>query len=234
MSSGFQCKQFYIAHDQCAMKVSTDALLLGAWVQLPVSGNVLDIGAGSGIISLMLAQRSAGLLPVVAVELDSPAALQAQVNILQSPWPNAVRVIKGDILTHQCAEGYSLIVSNPPFFQQRLAAVDPARHQARHNDSLPFPALLQKAAELLRSGGRFELILPCAEAQIFTALAIAQGWFLYRQCDVATTPTKAISRVLMSWQREPVNSQHSRLTIQQAQGYTAEYKALLRDFYLAF
>lgn len=234
MSSGFQCKQFYIAHDQCAMKVSTDALLLGAWVQLPASGKLLDIGAGSGIISLMLAQRSAGLLPVVAVELDSPAAQQAQVNVQHSPWPDAVRVIKGDILTHQCAEGYSLIVSNPPFFQQRLAAVDPVRHQARHNDCLPFDALLQKAEQLLQPHARFELILPFAEAQIFTALAIEQGWFLYRQCEVTTTPAKMVSRVLMSWQRELVNSQHSKLTIQHTQGYTAEYKALLRDFYLAF
>ncbi|MDX3774404.1 methyltransferase [Chromatiaceae bacterium AAb-1] len=235
MSSGFQCKQFYIAHDQCAMKVSTDALLLGAWVQLPASGNLLDIGAGSGIISLMLAQRCAGKLPVVAVELDSSAAAQAAVNVQQSPWPDAIRVIKGDILTHQCAEGYSLIVSNPPFFQQRLAAVDPLRHQARHNDSLPFAALLQQARHLLRPGGRFELILPVAEAEIFTVLAQQQGWFLYRYDEVFTTPDKAAGRILMSWQRESADTQTGQLQIRQADGaYTTQYRRLLRDFYLKF
>lgn len=234
MSSGFQCKQFYIAHDRCAMKVSTDALLLGGWAQLPAAGPFLDIGAGSGIISLMLTQRSGGVIPVDAVELDDEAATQARQNVAASPWPDVVRLIKGDILTYQPDKGYSLIVSNPPFFRHRLAANDVLRHQARHSDSLPFEALLDCAGRFLLPGGRFELILPSAEAAVFGTLAEQQGWYAARRCVVHTTPAKAASRLLMSWQREPAVCIHSQLIIQDKQGYTFEYKQLLREFYLAF
>ena len=239
MSAGFQCKQFYIAHQHCAMKVGTDALLLGAWAQLPTSGAVLDIGAGSGILSLMLAQRSQGTLAISAVELDDAAAMQATDNVRHSPWPTAITVIKGDILTYQPGERYRLIVSNPPFFQQALGAKDAKRHQARHTDSLPFGALLQKAAELLHSEGVFALILPLGSAQSLLALAEAQGWFVAQYCAVRSNDTKPVQRVLLCLSRYPADTEHSSLTILQSGhqadgGYSTQYKALLKDFYLKF
>jgi len=243
MSAGFQCKKFYVAHDRCAMKVGTDGLLLGAWAPVPAAGNILDIGSGSGLISLMLAQRSNGALPISAIELDSNAAEQASENVARSYWPNSIRLIKGDILTYQPGERYRLIVSNPPFFQQSLGAKDARRHQARHTDSLPFGALLQKAAELLHSEGVFALILPLSSAQSLLALAEAQGWFVAQYCAVRSNDTKPVQRVLLCLSRYPADAEHSSLTIYQSGhqsghqadgGYSAQYKALLKDFYLKF
>ena len=236
MSAGFQCKKFYVAHDQCAMKVGTDGLLLGAFAPLPAAGcAILDIGAGSGLISLMLAQRSNGANVIDAVELDSAAAAQAAANVANSPWPNAVQLIKGDILTYHSDKRYRLIVSNPPFFQQALLPTDKRRSQARHTDSLPFGQLLRKAAELLDEHGLFCVILPRPEAEYLLQQATAQGWYLAQRCEVRSKAEKPLQRLLLSLSRQAQDSTHSSLTIQQADGsYTAEYKALLRDFYLKF
>ncbi|MEH8016126.1 methyltransferase [Rheinheimera muenzenbergensis] len=236
MSAGFQCKKFYVAHDQCAMKVGTDGLLLGAFAPLPPAGSaILDIGAGSGLISLMLAQRSLGANLIDAVELDHAAATQAAQNVANSPWPSAVQLIRGDILTYRSDKRYRLIVSNPPFFQQALAAKDVRRQLARHNDSLPFAALLDKAAELLTDHGVFTLILPLTGAEQLITLATATGWHLAQRCEVRSTALKPAQRLLFSLGRQVQDTAHSSLIIQQADGsYTAEYKALLRDFYLKF
>lgn len=251
MSAGFQCKKFYVAHDRCAMKVGTDGLLLGAWAPLPATGRILDIGSGSGLISLMLAQRSNGALPITAIELDTDATEQARENVALSCWSDTIRLIKGDILTYQPNERYRLIVSNPPFFQQALGAKDARRHQARHTDSLPFAALLQKAAELLHCEGVLALILPLSSAEHLLALAQAQRWFVSRYCAVHSRDTKPVQRVLLCLSRYPADTEHSSLTIHQSAhlsghqsghqsgqqpdgGYSAQYKALLEDFYLKF
>lgn len=242
MSAGFQCKQFYIAHQHCAMKVGTDALLLGAWAQLPANGAILDIGAGSGIISLMLAQRSQGTLAINAVELDNAAATQATDNVRHSPWPKAIRVIKDDILTYQTPQRYALIVSNPPFFQDALASQDSKRQQARHTDSLPFRALLEKAASLLTAEGVFSLILPAVSQAAFSKAAIASGWSCQRLCAVQSKAEKPVSRYLQSWSLLAAHNQTSTelqqadsLLIHAANGhYSEQYRTLLKDFYLKF
>lgn len=241
MSAGFQCKQFYIGHQHCAMKVGTDALLLGAWAALPTALQatpaMLDIGCGSGILSLMLAQRTGGQIPITAVELDTNAAAQAAANVALSPWPDAIRVIKGDILTYSTAERYALIISNPPFFQHALPSQDATRQQARHTDSLPFAALLDKAASLLAPAGEFSLVLPAASQQAFTAAATARGWQCLRLCQVQTTAGKPVSRYLQSWSRSTTATfaEPASLLIQDGAGvYSAQYRDLLRDFYLKF
>ncbi len=237
MSAGFQCKQFTVAHQQCAMKVGTDALLLGAWAQLPCSGAMLDIGAGSGIISLMLAQRSHGQQAITAIELDAAAAEQAAYNVQQSPWPTAITVIKGDILTYQSTQRYALIVSNPPFFQAALPSPNAARQQARHTASLPFSALLAVSANLLAEGGALSLILPAVSQASFAQTAVQAGWYCQRLCQVKSTAQKPVSRYLQTWQRtaptQPLAP--SQLVIQAPDGqYSAEYRALLKAFYLKF
>jgi tRNA1Val (adenine37-N6)-methyltransferase len=235
MSAGFQCKKFYIAHDQCAMKVSTDGLMLGAYAPVPPPGShILDIGAGSGLISLMLAQRTAGANSITAVELDSAAAQQAALNVANSPWPAAVQLIEADILTYHSDKRYRLIVSNPPFFQQAVPARDARRHQARHTDSLPFAALLQKAAALLAEGGTFCLILPSQSADYFSQLATRSGWYLAANCQVKPKPDKPAGRVLQCWQREVCATEYSQLIIHDANAYSAGYRYLLKDFYLKF
>lgn len=241
MSAGFQCKKFYVAHDQCAMKVGTDGLLLGAFAPLPPAGSaILDIGAGSGLISLMLAQRTAGANPIDAVELDACAAEQAATNVANSPWPDAVRLIKGDILTYHTDKRYRLIVSNPPFFHRAVAAQDEKRHQARHTDSLPFHALLDSAAALLSSEGTFAIVLPFAASEHFSALALTTGWQLQHNCTVYTKPTKA-HRSLLCFARgtngsgHKAETLHTQLRIHDASGaYSTQYQQLLGAFYLKF
>ncbi|CAM3768260.1 tRNA1(Val) (adenine(37)-N6)-methyltransferase [Rheinheimera salexigens] len=242
MSAGFQCKQFYIAHDRCAMKVGTDGLLLGAWAPLSknnvvtTSGNILDIGAGSGLISVMLAQRSQGLLPITAIELDSAAAEQAKENISVSPWPNSIRLLTADILAYQPTERYRLIVSNPPFFQQSMPAAQLSRHLARHTDSLPFNRLLEKAATMLKPEGVLALILPYTGIEQFITLAQSLGWQLQQHCVVFSKlnkPQRSLISFVYGISDKPL--QNSQLLIHNPDGsYTAQYQQLLGDFYLKF
>ena len=237
MSAGFQCKQFYIAHDRCAMKVGTDGLLLGAWSPLPTQGNILDIGAGSGLISLMLAQRSQGLAPITAIELDAAAAEQGRENISLSPWPNSIRLITADILAYRPTERYRLIVSNPPFFQHSMPAKQSGRQLARHTDSLPFTGLLKKAASLLDVNGVFALVLPYQGVEQFIQLAQSQDWQLQRHSVVFTKPNKAhrslISLVPRQTKQPAVIT--NQLLIHNPDGsYSTEYQQLLADFYLKF
>jgi tRNA1Val (adenine37-N6)-methyltransferase len=249
MSTGFRCKQFYVDHRDCAMKVSTDALLLGAWTQLPAAGAILDIGTGSGILTLMLAQRcqQQADLMLDAIELDPPAADVAAENFRQSPWSAKIRLIKGDILTypasadHPSDRRYSLIISNPPFFVDSLKAVDPKRNQARHTDTLSFADLLKAAAALLAPEGVFSLVLPTAGATQMIMLAQQSGWYLQRQCWVQSKAGKPPLRCLFSLSRLPPVVPSAAATVgEQLQihafdgSYSAEYRALLCDFYLKF
>ncbi|WP_290619032.1 MULTISPECIES: tRNA1(Val) (adenine(37)-N6)-methyltransferase [unclassified Arsukibacterium] len=246
MSSGFKCKQFFVGHAQCAMKVGTDGLLLGAWASLPtcvssanhtaitVANTMLDIGTGSGLISLMLAQRAPDAT-IHAIELDPAAAAQASCNFLQSPFSKRLKLLKGDILTYQPAERYALIVSNPPFFDNALLSKDGQRNQARHTASLPMPLLLAKAAALLAAGGSFALVLPDSSAEAFCRMAYEQGWYLRVNCVVYSRTSKAPLRRLMQWQREPCCPQQQQLVIHDRKGgYTEQYRTLLREFYLNF
>jgi len=247
MSTGFRCKQFYVDHRDCAMKVSTDALLLGAWTQLPATGAILDIGTGSGILTLMLAQRCQQQAAMIldAIELDSKAAEVAAENFRQSPWSARIRLIKGDILTypasadHPSDRRYSLIISNPPFFVDSLKASDPKRNQARHTDTLSFIDLLDVAARLLAPDGIFSVVLPTAGAAQMIMLAQQSGWVLQRQCWVQSKVGKPPLRCLFSLSRQPPTSVaanvNEQLLIHALDGrYSAEYRALLRDFYLKF
>ncbi|WP_254795630.1 tRNA1(Val) (adenine(37)-N6)-methyltransferase [Arsukibacterium indicum] len=228
------------------MKVGTDGLLLGAWASLPAmvcgtttaataAGNsFLDIGSGSGLISLMLAQR-AQKAKITAIELDTAAASQAELNFRQSPFAHRLQLLKGDILTYQPAERYALIVSNPPFFDNALKGADPKRNQARHTASLPLPSLLAKAAELLTPAGSFALILPEAAAEHFSNKAGLHGWFASAVCQVYSRADKAPIRRLMQWQRQPCQPVLQQLVIYcDTGGYSEQYRHLLRDFYLNF
>ncbi|WP_372625774.1 tRNA1(Val) (adenine(37)-N6)-methyltransferase [Arsukibacterium sp.] len=237
MSAGFKCKQFFVGHDQCAMKVGTDGLLLGAWASLTTNNNAttfLDIGTGSGLISLMLAQRCPDAR-IHAIELDNAAADQAYHNFQQSAFASRLQLLKGDILTYQPVERYALIVSNPPFFTNALQGQNLQRNQARHTSLLPLPSLLNKAAELLAPGGSFALILPDSGAEVFSRIALEQGWFLSASCVVLSRSDKAPLRRLMQWQRDACTPAQQQLVIhEQTGGYSEQYQNLLRDFYLNF
>lgn len=242
MAAGFRCKQFFVSHQHCAMKISTDALLLGAWSSVPDSGDCLDIGCGSGILSLMLAQRTGPAQQIDAVELDNRAAAEARQNALASPWSTRIRVIERDILTypgsadHLAQRRYQQIISNPPYFTAALINPDPQKQLARHNEQLPFGGLLTTAAALLVPLGRLSLILPIAEAQRLLALAQSSQWYLQRMQQVQSQPEKAPTRILLELGRHPAETTALPvLLIRDAQGqYSPAYRQLLADFYVNF
>lgn len=235
MSERFHCKQFSIRHDRCAMKVGTDALLLGAWATLPHSGAVLDIGTGSGILSLMVAQRSLGKLPITALEIDPEAAQQAQENVAESPWPNAIAVVHADALHWQPTNRFELIISNPPYFADSLGSPNQARHQARHTDSLPFTKLLACAAQWLTPDGQFCMILPVSSGLQVVRIATQSGWCIQRQCDVQPTPDKPPHRWLLSLTQKECVTERSNMVIKdRTSDYSAEYRNLTQAFYLRF
>jgi len=212
MTAGFRCKKFFVAQQHCAMKVSTDALLLGAWCPIPASGDMLDIGTGTGILALMLAQRSDAVQQIDAVELDAAAARQAVDNVCNSPWPDRIRVIERNILTypgstdHLQQRRYQLIVSNPPYFTAALPSQDASRTLARHNSGLPFADLLQIAATLATADGLLALVLPVQEAQRLLALAPGYQWYLRCQQDVSTTASQTPRCSLLLFSRQPVTT----------------------------
>ena len=224
------------------MKVGTDALLLGAWSSVPTTGDCLDIGCGSGVLSRMLAQRTGPSQLVDAVELDTAAAAEARQNAAASPWSNRIRVIERDILTypgsadHLAARCYQQILSNPPYFTAALTNPDRQKQLARHNDQLPFAGLLQTAATLLAAQGRFSLILPTEEADRLLALALCTDWYLLRVQQVRSQPDKAPSRTLLELGRYSSATVHlPELMIRDQQGqYSPAYRQLLADFYLNF
>ncbi|MCM1531784.1 MAG: methyltransferase [Bacteroides sp.] len=245
----FGFKRFSVSHGQSTMKVGTDAVLLGAWADLPRSDagavKVLEIGCGCGVVSLMLAQRmqaeaGPGNLRITALDIHAPSCEEARHNVQQSPWHTQICVEHLDFLQYPETEKFHLIVSNPPFFSESLKSPEAARNLARHNDSLPFDALLRKSEGLLLEEGRLAMILPLSAFEKIQALVMKTASLLRleRLARVYSKPGKPCERVLCAWrkthsEREAESPQEITLFICNAQGtYTEEYRRLVRDFYL--
>jgi tRNA1Val (adenine37-N6)-methyltransferase len=229
--SGFAFKQFKLEHDQCAMKVSTDGILLGAWANLSGAKSLLDIGTGTGLLALMCKQRSLQLA-VTAVEVDYNAYCQAQYNIAQSPWP-AISVYHQKIQSFKSEQAFDSVIANPPYFNHSLKGTNEARNAARHTDGLSFVELIAAFTRLSHQQSRLNLILPSDEAQLFIALAQQQGVYLNRHCQVQTTADKPFTRSLMTFSYAQSEVSESGLCIRaRNNNYTAEYTALCRAFYL--
>ncbi|QDX29169.1 tRNA(1)(Val) (adenine(37)-N(6))-methyltransferase TrmN [Dickeya poaceiphila] len=235
-AGGFTFKQFFVAHDRCAMKVGTDGVLLGAWAPLHKETRILDIGCGSGLVALMLAQRSGGRTPVDGVELDTAASAQASDNAALSPWADYIRIYQADIAAYaQAATArYSLIVSNPPYFSVGVDCASAQRAQARYTTTLTHDALLDCASRLLESGGRFCVVLPLQVADSFLRLAQQLAWYADIWVDVADSPARPVNRVLLSLRRHAVALTRASLIIRDDnRHYSASFQALTRDFYLS-
>lgn len=231
-SNGFTFKQFHVAHDRCAMKVGTDGILLGAWAPLTGVRRVLDIGTGSGLIALMLAQRSTNDCQIDAVELDKDAAGQARENVAASPWAHRLTIVEAAIQDHR-AVPYDLIVSNPPYFVAGQAFSDPARALARHTGSLDPRALLTACQRLLAPSGRVALVLPTAMAA--EILCISEHFELYASCYTAviTKEGKEANRVLLLLNRGLNRCERGEIVIHSATGgYSDRYIQLTHPFYL--
>ncbi|WP_192954697.1 tRNA1(Val) (adenine(37)-N6)-methyltransferase [Gallaecimonas mangrovi] len=232
MSKGFQFKQFFVGHDHCAMKVGTDGVLLGLWATLPNTGKVLDIGAGTGLVSLMLAQRGPSLT-FDAVELDAPAATQAKDNVAASPFAGQIVVHQQDIANFDAAP-YSLVVANPPFFVPDVRSPKARRDQARHVASLPPSQLAQHCARL--GAKEVAMVLPWQYQHYWAEPMASLGYQLQRSCAVTSVAGKAEPvRVLLQWGRNSGAELHTSLTLRDQHGqWTPAFRALGKDFYLNF
>ena len=233
----FQFQRFTIHQDQCAMKVGTDGVLLGAWAQ--GGERVLDIGTGTGVIALMMAQRYAEA-HVVAVDIDEAAVRQARQNADASPFGDRVEVVLSSIQDYatSCSlsfgEGrcevpahFDSIVCNPPFFVDSLKAPDQQRSLARHADTLPFAELMRAAYRLLSDDGELSVVIPFDYRRRLDDEAFLCGFFPSRVCAVRTKSTKPVRRYLLAYRKRPCPCLHDELTI----GDT-RYQQLTRDFYL--
>lgn len=231
----FRFKKFTIYHDKCAMKVGTDAVLLGAWAETSFCRNILDIGTGTGIIALMLAQRSQAT--VEAIDIDKEACIQATENAAASPYTERIKVVHAscaDFAASNQQKRYDLIVSNPPYFINSLKCPDNKRTVARHTDTLLLSDLIREAQTLLSPSGRIALVLPYERLEEVKALASANHLYICRQTDVIPTPGAAPKRLLVELSTTEENIKNrDTLTIEEARHqYTPEYIALTKEFYL--
>ena len=235
MANGyFQFKQFTIHQQHCAMKVGTDGTLLGAWA-LASEGEcrILDIGTGSGLIALMMAQRYSQAL-VTAIDIDEGAVRQATENVFASPFAERVNVIKADVLTFDNHEMYDSIVCNPPFFEDSLTCPDPQRTEARHTVTLSYRQLMEAAYRLLKADGRFSVIIPSECRARLESEAHLRGFFISRVCSIQTTPSKAPKRYMIELTKQPVNEiDITNGIIESSPQIRSEwYRELTKEFYI--
>lgn len=230
----FKFKRFTVYHDRCAMKVGTDGVLLGAWADVQNARCILDVGTGTGLIALMLAQRSEA--SIHAVDVDTDAVEQARENVKNSPWADRIDVCLQDIKSFPavCSKRFDLIVSNPPYFTEAVKCPESRRNAARHTDGLSFSDLLNSVSALLADEGAFSVILPAEAATEFIAQAIRVGLYLTRQVWIHTKPQAVPKRVLMTFKKcsnSVVQAEHLTVEIER-HVYSPEFSALVKDYYL--
>ncbi|MDN6072510.1 MAG: methyltransferase [Enterobacterales bacterium] len=220
------------------MKVGTDSILLGAWADVSdITGKILDIGSGSGLLALMLAQRTTDSVQIDAVELDDNAALQATDNFAQSPWA-------GRMALHHCAlqsfaaqtpSRYDLIITNPPYYQPGVECRNASRGTARYTSELSHQTLLKHARTLASDRGKMAVVLPCDISVDFIQLAAREGWFLLQHTEVTEFAHRAAHRALMLFGVEPALQQSDRLIIRdEHNAYSNDFRELTKAFYLFF
>lgn len=233
----FAFKQFTIRQDKCTMKVNTDAVLLGAWVMPDSALSILDIGTGTGVVALMLAQKSNA--NILAIDIDKDSIEQATENIIACPFKASIQTLHISFQEFAKLRQYKfdLIVSNPPFYPNSVKILNQPRSLARHAETLPFEELIDGVAELLNEDGRFCLILPKQEAEVFAKIAKQKNLYLVKLLRVRTKHDKETEkRHLMEFQFKESARDESTLIIERDHhfDYTEEYKALTRDYYLNF
>jgi len=227
----FRFKQFTVYHDLCAMKVGVDGVLLGAWADCKNVKYALDIGTGSGLIALMLAQRSKALIH--AIDIDENACKQAEINFNNSPFHDRLSVECCDFRNFSTSVRYDLIVSNPPYFIDSLKSPDKNRNLARHNEHLPLDILIKKSASLLSPQGKVALILPFDQWKDAHSIAVDNQLFLCRKTLVSSLENHPPKRVLPEFSLIENNPVENSLYIGKTkQTYSDEYRALTEEFYL--
>ncbi|MEN8224386.1 MAG: methyltransferase [Bacteroidota bacterium] len=235
MIMGFRFRQFSVSDDQASMKVGTDAVLLGAWAGRGNPANILDIGTGSGLIALMMAQRfSSGMIH--AIDIHPASVTQARENFNSSAWSQRLTATQMPLQEYatQYKSRYELIVSNPPYFTDSLLPPDPSKKLARHTGTLSYREIAEGVVALMHPEGSFNLILPYENQDDFERLAAACGLKQSRQLIIVPVKGKKPNRILSEWQLSASQIISDSLAIRNADHqYSEEYKALTGEFYLA-
>src|ERR1700730_5044386 len=230
----FQFKQFTVHHDHCAMKVCTDACILGAWFAEKIRSYtfVLDIGTGSGLLMLMLAQKIKA--QIHGIEKDLPSFRQLKDNINHCNWKDKIRIFIGDARTYAFPERYDFIISNPPFYGNDLKSDDEKKNLAKHDSGLSLEELLQIIYINLTDDGSFGILLPYRRTAYFEEMALLKGFHLSEKLLVKQTPRHNFFRVFLHFTRLKVDPVQSyELIIQKENGkYTDEFVELMKDYYL--
>ncbi|MDO4191523.1 MAG: methyltransferase [Bacteroidales bacterium] len=232
-NSYFQFKQFTIRQDKCAMKVGTDGVLLGAWCPVKKNDVVLDIGTGTGLIALMVAQRGGALIH--AVDIDASAVEQAKENVSYSPWNHQIEVFESDVQHFDVGVRYDVVVSNPPYFNNSLKNPNKCRMMARHTDSLSYDDLILSSVKLLKPTGIMCVILPYDESLLFIEKAKAHEFYLQQDITIKTTlTTEKASRRMMAFIRSSIQVLHHNeivLFLDEKQ-MSESYRNLVKPYYL--
>jgi len=232
----FSFKQFTVHQDQCAMKVGTDGVLLGSWISAADASRILDVGSGSGLIAIMLAQRSQAIID--GVEIEKNACLQSRKNAAGSPWHNRINLYHDSIrhFSETTSLRYNVIVSNPPYFRKSLKPPVPSRSMAKHDIGLDYAALLSCSSKLLLADGQISVIIPAVDQKQFTVQADFHRLQPSRLTWVRPVKGKEYSRCLMEF-RAPsgIACEENELIIRDdLKTYSEEYIRLTREFYLGF
>ena len=234
LETTFAFKEFNIKQDKCLMKISTDSVLIGAWVNFEKAKSILDIGTGTGVIAMMLAQRSPAKID--AIDICKDACAQARDNFSESKWSKRLKCHHSSLQDFSSKKKYDVIVSNPPYFLQPPTHKETEGAQAKYTHKLSFSDLAEGVIRLLSSKGKFFVILPIHEGSCFTNEAEKRNLFLTNYVWVKTTTRKRIpKRILMQFEFSRKSfSEDEVLVIQSDNNYTEEYKRLTKDYYLRF
>ncbi len=231
----FHFKGFSVDDAQCAMKVGTDGVLLGAWADIDGAEHILDIGTGSGLIALMMAQRNS-VATIEAIDIDEEAVQQARANVEASPWANRIAVSLSDAKVFTTGIKFDRVVTNPPFFNTALESPDERRALARHASSFGYADIVATAERLLKRGGRLSLILPSDEASHFRREAFNHLW-LSRETSILPCEGERAKRTMMEFVLcdEPLMPRVDTISIRNTAGeYSDDYRRLTGDYYLKF
>ena len=235
MNKPFKFKEFSVNQDRCAMKIGTDGVLLGAWTSVENSPySILDIGAGTGILSLMLAQRSYAE-QIEAIEIDENAYEQCAENFENSPWNDLLFCYHASLLefVEEVEDTFDLIICNPPFYSEDYKSDNEARDLARFNDAMPFEHIIYAVAHLLSEIGLFSIVIPYKEESKFMKLASMAGLFPRRILHVKGNPNTKTKRSLIEFSFQKQETKTSELVIEtDRHKYTKDYIDLTKDFYL--
>ncbi|MBK8700008.1 MAG: methyltransferase [Saprospiraceae bacterium] len=236
-SNTFKFKQFVIKQDNCTMKVNTDGVLLGAWADPSGASNVLDIGTGTGVIALMMAQKEPSA-KITGIEIDESSSLEAMENVSNSKFADRVEIIQRSIQDYakNNKKQFDLIISNPPFFTGGTFSANENKANVRHTIKLPHGDLLIAVNTLLHPEGNFALILPYIEGLRFIELAERSKLHLSKLTEVRHHSDKPVERLLILLQKRKENVKHEELLImdEDLQSYTQQFISLTRDFYQIF